>query len=66
MGTINFPGLSTGIDTNAIIAQLIAVEGRTRDMYQMRLTALEDKKDTLGSLETKLSTMLTNAQCAVR
>jgi flagellar hook-associated protein 2 len=62
MSTLTFPGLSTGIDTSAIIAQLIAVEGRTRDVYQARLTALEVKKDTLGSLETKLSAMLTSSR----
>jgi flagellar capping protein FliD len=57
MSTIQFPGLATGIDTATIIAQLIAIEGRTRTMYQQRVTAWQSKKDALGDLETKLSTL---------
>ena len=57
MGTINFPGLSTGIDTNTIIQQLMAVEGRTRDIYKQRVTDQQNKQDTLNTLKTNLTAL---------
>jgi flagellar hook-associated protein 2 len=57
MATISLPGLSTGIDTNALIAQLIAAEGKTRDMYTARVTALQNKKDTIGTFRSDLSAL---------
>jgi len=57
MSTIQFPGLATGIDTATIIAQLMAIEGRTRTMYQQQVTNWQTKKDDLGTLQDKLSTL---------
>ena len=57
MATINFPGLSTGIDTNTLIQQLMAIEKRTMTLYQTRQTTWQTKQDDLNTLETKLSTL---------
>jgi flagellar hook-associated protein 2 len=59
MAAINLSGLSTGIDTNSIIQQLIAVEGKTRDMYQLRVTAQQKKQDSLNTLKTNLTALQT-------
>jgi flagellar hook-associated protein 2 len=47
----------TGIDTNALIAQLMAVERRTLDMYEQRKSVWEEKQDlsTLASSIRALS-----------
>jgi flagellar hook-associated protein 2 len=57
MSTITFPGLSTGLDTSTIISQLMAVEGRTRDMYQLRVTNQQKKQDALNTLKTNLTAL---------
>jgi flagellar hook-associated protein 2 len=57
MATINFPGLSTGIDTNTIIEQLMAIEKRTLTLYQTRQATWQTKQDDLNTLESKLSTL---------
>ncbi|NIP26141.1 MAG: flagellar filament capping protein FliD [Phycisphaerae bacterium] len=59
MANLGLPGLFTGIDTSTLIAQLIAVERRTINIYQERKTLWEERKDALGSLETSLSTLRT-------
>ncbi|MHC4333379.1 MAG: flagellar filament capping protein FliD [Planctomycetota bacterium] len=57
MSTLRLPGLMTGIDTNALIAQLMAVERRTLDMYEQRKSVWEEKQDlsTLASSIRALS-----------
>jgi flagellar hook-associated protein 2 len=55
MSTIQLPGLVTGIDTSQLIAQLMAVESRTRDLYTQRKTTWDDRKSALSDLESKLS-----------
>lgn len=55
MSTIQLPGLLTGIDTSKLIAQLMAVEGRTLNMYTERKTMWNDRKSALNEIETKLS-----------
>jgi flagellar hook-associated protein 2 len=60
MSTITFPGLSTGIDTNTIIAQLMAVEKQTMTLYQTRQATWQTKQGDLNTLETKLSTLKTS------
>ncbi|MHC4622743.1 MAG: flagellar filament capping protein FliD [Planctomycetota bacterium] len=57
MSNIRLPGLMTGIDTNAIIAQLMAVERHTLDMYEERKSQWEERQDALSTLESKLSTL---------
>ncbi len=55
MSTLRLPGLLTGIDTSKLIAQLMAVERRTLNVYTERKTTWDDRKDALSTLETKLS-----------
>ncbi len=59
MSTLQLPGLLTGIDTAKLIAQLMAVERRSLNVYEQRKTLWEDRKDALGTLESKLSTLRT-------
>ncbi len=44
MPTLNFPGLTTAIDTGKIIAQPMAVESRTLNMYEERKSQWEEKQ----------------------
>ena len=57
MSTLNLPGLLTGIDTNTLISQLMAVERRTLTMYEKRKSEWDEKKDSLSTLETKLDAL---------
>ena len=59
MANIGLPGLFTGIDTSTLIAQLMAIERRTINVYQERKNLWEERKKALGSLETSLSTLRT-------
>lgn len=62
MSTLRLPGLFTGIDTNQLIAQLMAVERRMLNTYELRKSDWEGKKDALSSLESKLSTLRTTVR----
>ncbi|MHC4435834.1 MAG: flagellar filament capping protein FliD [Planctomycetota bacterium] len=62
MSTIRLPGLATGIDTNNLIAQLMAVERRALNRYEEYQNKWEDKKEALGTLETKLSNLRTSVR----
>jgi len=62
MSTINFPGLATGIDTSTLIQQLMAIESRTLNIYQKRISGWEDKKNALSDLESKLSALQSNVR----
>jgi flagellar hook-associated protein 2 len=57
MGTITFPGLETGIDTSAIIQQLMTAEKKTLTLYETKQTTWQDKQEALNTLETELSTL---------
>ena len=57
MSTIQLPGLLTGIDTSELIARLMAIEKRNLNMYEQRKDIWEERKDDLGTLETKLSNL---------
>jgi flagellar hook-associated protein 2 len=59
MATINFPGLSTGIDTNAIIAQLIAANSGRLTAYKNSLSTLQDKQEALVTFRSNLSALQT-------
>lgn len=56
MSSIQLPGLSTGIDTQALIQQLMAVEERRLTMYKSNLEKQEEKRTVISELNTKLST----------
>jgi flagellar hook-associated protein 2 len=57
MSTLRLPGLLTGIDTTALIAQMMAVERRTLNVYEQRKKLWGDRNDALGTLETKLTNL---------
>src|SRR4030042_4098374 len=57
MSTIQRPGVSSGIYTQTLIAQLMAIERRTLTMYQKRKSSWEEKKLAVSSLEAKLLTL---------
>jgi flagellar capping protein FliD len=57
MSTLRLPGLLSGIDTSKLIAQLMAVERRTLNVYNERKTTWDDRKSALSELETKLSNL---------
>ena len=59
MADLRLPGLFTGIDTSALITQLMALERRTLNVYQGRKAVWEERKSALGSLENSLSTLRT-------
>ncbi len=61
MSTLQFPGIFSGIDTSKLIQQLMAVEQRTLNIYQQRLSGWEDKKDALSDLESKLTALRSTA-----
>ena len=62
MATLNLPGLSTGIDTSALIAQLMAVESRTLNLYEERQTELKGEKEALNALQTELQSLKTSVR----
>ncbi|UCF44276.1 MAG: hypothetical protein JSV99_05005, partial [Planctomycetota bacterium] len=57
MATLRLPGLLTGIDTNTLISQLMAVERRTLNRYEDRISLWEQRQTALSTLENKLSTL---------
>ncbi len=61
MSMLRFPGLQTGIDTSAIIEQLMTLERRTMNTYEQRKSTWEQKLDALGTLETKIRTLRNDA-----
>jgi flagellar capping protein FliD len=57
MGEIRLSGLSTGIDTTKLVAQLMAIERRTLNKYVASQDTWNKRKDALSSLKTKLDTL---------
>lgn len=57
MPTLRLPGLLTGIDTAKLIAQLMAIERRSLNVYKERISIWEERQDALSTLETKLSNL---------
>jgi flagellar hook-associated protein 2 len=59
MGTINFPGLSTGLDTSTIITQLINADSNIKNMYQARVQNLQSKQGSLVTFKSDLQALQT-------
>jgi flagellar capping protein FliD len=57
MATLRLPGLLTGIDTSKLISQLMAVERRTLNTYEDRISLWEQRQTALSTLESNLSTL---------
>ncbi|TFG49410.1 MAG: hypothetical protein E4H40_03055 [Candidatus Brocadiia bacterium] len=62
MPSLQLSGLSTGIDTAAIVKQLIELEKRRLVAYQNRKTQWEKRQDSLGDLESKLRSFRTSVK----
>jgi flagellar hook-associated protein 2 len=56
MASIQLSGLSTGIDTKAMIQQLMQVEMRRLTMLESTLTKKTEKRTAVNELQSKLST----------
>jgi len=54
MSTLRLPGLQTGIDTAALIQQLMTVERRTINTWENRKSLWQDRLSALDTLESKL------------
>ncbi|MGN6109723.1 MAG: flagellar filament capping protein FliD [Kofleriaceae bacterium] len=62
MGGITFTGLSSGLDTGALIDQLVATERRSADALVKRQSDLNTHKSIVGSLSTALASLGTVAK----
>ncbi|MEJ5259280.1 MAG: flagellar filament capping protein FliD [Anaerohalosphaeraceae bacterium] len=59
MASIQLTGLSTGIDTAAIVEQLMKIERRRLSSLQSSLKTLEEKRTAVSDLSSKLSSFRT-------
>lgn len=53
MGTLNFPGLATGIDTKTIIEQLMTVYSRRLALYKLQKASLQEKLSAFDEVKAK-------------
>lgn len=58
MGTLTFPGLTSGIDTASLIKQMVAAESGQLTTLQHRRGVWQDKSSAYGTLETRLKTLV--------
>jgi flagellar hook-associated protein 2 len=61
-GSINAGGLITGLDSNSIIQQLIALERQPITRARSRISALEAQRNTVRELRTQLQTLRNRLQ----
>jgi len=59
MGELRFPGLVTGIDTAALIKQLMIINSRRLATYQVQKTDYEKQTTALDELQTTISAVKT-------
>jgi flagellar hook-associated protein 2 len=57
VSTLSFPGLATGIDTTALINQLVAAESSQLNLLKSRQSVLQTKSSAYDTLETRLKTL---------
>ena len=57
MSTIQLPGLMTGIDTSALVQQLMILNSRRLAGYQVKKTDYEEQKSVLNELQTKVNAL---------
>ncbi len=61
MGELRLSGLSTGIDTSALITQLMQIEQRRLNKYVATKDTWDQRKEALNTLKTKLNDLKTAA-----
>ena len=59
---IRLGGLSSGLDTEAIVSQLMAIERQPRNRLERRQAAVQARQDALRDISTKLKTLKSAAQ----
>lgn len=57
MSSISFGGLASGMDTQALIAQLVALNRRPISLVEQQISRYQQKRDLLGQLKSKLETL---------
>ena len=62
MASMNFVGLGSGLDTNAIVSQLMEIERQPRARLERRQAAVQARQDALRDIATKLKTLKSAAQ----
>lgn len=62
MATIQFSGLATGLDTNALISGLIQVERRSIDVLQQQQVRFQSQSGIITTLSGSLSSLKSAAQ----
>lgn len=57
MAGIQLSGLASGLDTGAIISQLMSIERQPRDRLELRQTSEQARRDALSEVSTKLRSL---------
>src|ERR687885_1052425 len=60
--TINFGGLASGLDTNTIVDQLMAIERQPQTRLKLRQGAIDARKSALSDIATRLKNLRLAAQ----
>src|SRR5215213_10649747 len=60
--TINFGGLASGLDTNTIVDQLMAIERQPQNRLKLQQQRIDAKKQALADVMTRLKNLQTAAQ----
>jgi len=61
MSGVSFGGIASGLDTEAIISQLIAVDRAPRIKFELRSIAAQARHDALNDIKTRLTALRTAA-----
>ncbi len=60
--TINFGGLASGLDTNSIVDQLMAIERQPQTRLKLRQSQIDARKTALSDVASRLKNLRTAAQ----
>src|SRR5919199_498854 len=60
--TINFGGLASGLDTNTIVDQLMAIERQPQTRLKLRQQQIDTRKQTLSDIQSRLKNLRLAAQ----
>src|SRR5579871_6267306 len=54
VGSINFAGLSTGIDSNAIISEMLSIERQPEQLMKDKITELQNRETAYNTVSAQL------------
>src|SRR3954468_9179768 len=60
--TINFGGLASGLDTNSIIDQLMAIERQPQTRLKLKQQQIDTRKSALSDIQSRLKNLRLAAQ----